>query len=48
MHALLDGHALADHLDASAKIPSATIPAGDSAAPNPEFTIWKRQDQALS
>lgn len=47
VHALLDGYALASHLDAVPDIPVATITNGDTVTPNPEFVLWTRQDKLI-
>lgn len=47
VHALLDGYALASHLDAVQDIPIATITDGDTVTPNPEFVRWTRQDKLI-
>lgn len=46
VRALLDGHALADHLDGSIT-PAATQTIGDLTTTNPAYTMWKRQDQLI-
>ena len=47
VHALLDGYALASHLDAVPDIPAATITDSDTINPNPEFVRWTRQDKLI-
>ena len=47
VHALLDGYALASHLDAVPEIPTATITNGDDVTPNPDFVRWTRQDKLI-
>lgn len=47
VHALLDGYALANHLDNSAVPPSPTLTNGDATTENPEFVRWTRQDKLI-
>lgn len=47
VNALLDGYALASHLDASATIPSVTTTIGDVTSENSKFIRWKRQDKLI-
>lgn len=42
VHALLDGYALAKHLDSTVVAPAATITTDDVATENPEFVHWTR------
>lgn len=45
VHALLDGYALAKHLDSTMDIPAATLTTADVVSDNPEFIHWTRQDK---
>lgn len=47
VHALLDGHALAGHLDGSSTVPPSTITTNAVISENPEFVMWKRQDRLI-
>ena len=47
VHALLDGYALAKHLNANDVVPSQTITTDDVAIANPEFVHWTRQDKLI-
>lgn len=47
VHALIDGYGLAGHLDGSTEIPPATTVIDTVATPNPDFVVWKRQDQLI-
>lgn len=47
VHALLDGYALAKHLDSTTVIPPATITTADVVEENPEFVRWTRQDKLI-
>lgn len=47
VHALLDGYDLVGHIDGSMVIPPATITTETWEAPNPAFTLWKRQDKLI-
>ncbi|XP_010495976.1 PREDICTED: uncharacterized protein LOC104773126 [Camelina sativa] len=47
IHALIDGYELSGYLDGSTKPPPPTVTVNDTTTPNPDFTIWKRQDRLL-
>ena len=47
LHALLDGYALAGHLDGSSPAPPPTITVDDETVTNPEHTKWHRQDRLI-
>ena len=47
VHALLDGYDLAGHIEESVVVPPATITTDDGIAPNPDYTLWKRQDRLI-
>ncbi|CAA7029024.1 unnamed protein product [Microthlaspi erraticum] len=47
VHALLNGYDLAGHVDGSLVVPAATITNGDTVFVNPDYTMWKRQDQLI-
>lgn len=47
VHALLDGYALATHLDTSAVVPPPTLTVDNFVSDNPEFTRWTRQDKLI-
>ncbi|KFK45117.1 hypothetical protein AALP_AA1G346500, partial [Arabis alpina] len=47
IHALLDGYALAGHLDGSTPPPPATITTDNVVAVNPAHTKWTRQDKLI-
>lgn len=47
VHALLDGYALAKHLDSSPVVPPPTLTTGDDVTENPEFVRWNRQDKLI-
>ncbi|XP_010474301.2 PREDICTED: uncharacterized protein LOC104753802 [Camelina sativa] len=47
VHALVDGYDLADYLDGSGKIPSATVTTEGVVSENPDYVNWKRQDKLI-
>ena len=47
VHALLDGYDLAGYLDGSVIIPPPTNTVDGVTTPNPEYTLWKRQDKLI-
>lgn len=47
VHALLDGHGLAGHLDGSTPMPSQTVLVATVPTKNPEFTHWHRQNKLI-
>lgn len=47
VQALLDGYALAGHIDGSTVVPSPTISTAEGIVPNPDYTLWKRQDRLI-
>lgn len=47
VYALLDCYALVGHLNGSLVVPSPTIVVNNSHSVNPEYTLWKRQDQLI-
>ncbi|KFK22303.1 hypothetical protein AALP_AAs44396U000100 [Arabis alpina] len=47
IHALLDGYALAGHVEGSAPPPAATLTTDNHTAANPSYTKWVRQDKLL-
>lgn len=47
VHAMFDGYSLSGYLDGSVEVPSPTILTNDAAAPNPAFTLWKKQDKLI-
>lgn len=47
VHALLEGYDLAGHIEGSIVVPPVTITTDDGVAPNPDYTLWKRQDRLI-
>lgn len=47
IHALVDGYALAAHLDGSTAAPPATITIAGTTSENPSVVLWKRQDRLI-
>lgn len=47
VHALLDGYALAKHIDSNHVVPPPTLTAGDAVTENPEFIRWNRQEKLI-
>lgn len=47
VHALLDGYELARYIDGTTTVPNPIVTLNGVVSPNPEFTIWKRQDKLI-
>ena len=47
VHALFNDYDLAGYLDGTTAAPPATITTDGVTTPNPDYTIWKRQDKLI-
>lgn len=47
IYALLDGYAFVGHLDGSLVVPALTVVVNDTHIVNPDYILWKRQDELI-